>query len=92
MELGVFHSLQAPGAFGVTPARVYGEALEQIPHAEALGISHAWLTEHHFWYDGYCPNLLPVLAAIARRHRARQREPAPAHLVEQLGRRSLVRS
>jgi len=67
VELGVFHSLQAPDAFGVTPARVYGEALEQIQHAEALGISHAWLTEHHFMDDGYCPSPMIAAATIAGR-------------------------
>lgn len=67
MELGVFHSLQAPAAFGVTPERVYGEALEHIQHAEGVGFAHAWLTEHHFMDDGYCPSPMIAAATIAGR-------------------------
>lgn len=67
MELGVFHSLQAPPEFGATPGRVYGEALDQIVRAEELGFSQAWLTEHHFMDDGYCPSPMIAAAAIAGR-------------------------
>ena len=69
MDLAVFHSLQAPEMFGVTPAQVYGEAIEHIQHAEALGFAQAWLTEHHFMDDGYCPSPMIAAATIAGRTR-----------------------
>ena len=67
MDLAVFHSLQAPEMFGVTPAQVYGEAIEHIQHAEALGFAQAWLTEHHFTDDWNGSSILPIAAAIAAR-------------------------
>jgi len=46
---------------------MYDEILKHAVEAERLGFDGFALTEHHFWYDGYCPSLMPVLAAIARR-------------------------
>ncbi len=48
-------------------ADLYREMLEDALVAEQLGFSHFWLTEHHFWYDGYCPSLLVAAAAVAAR-------------------------
>src|SRR5207249_1889740 len=31
--------------------------------AERLGLHSVWLSEHHFWYDGWCP--APLVAAGA---------------------------
>jgi alkanesulfonate monooxygenase SsuD/methylene tetrahydromethanopterin reductase-like flavin-dependent oxidoreductase (luciferase family) len=41
--------------------------MDHAMEAERLGFDGFALTEHHFWYDGYCPSLLPVLAGIAQR-------------------------
>jgi alkanesulfonate monooxygenase SsuD/methylene tetrahydromethanopterin reductase-like flavin-dependent oxidoreductase (luciferase family) len=46
---------------------MYNEVLRHAVEAERMGFDGFALTEHHFWYDGYCPSLMPVLAAIARR-------------------------
>ena len=46
-------------------ARLYEEMLEDACWAEELGFDSIWLTEHHFWYDGYCPSLLEAAAAMA---------------------------
>jgi alkanesulfonate monooxygenase SsuD/methylene tetrahydromethanopterin reductase-like flavin-dependent oxidoreductase (luciferase family) len=32
--------------------------------AEELGFHSLWLSEHHFWYDGWCPSLLVAGAAV----------------------------
>lgn len=45
----------------------YAETLEQIEQAEAWGIDHVWLSEHHFFEDGYLPQTLTMAAAIAAR-------------------------
>jgi alkanesulfonate monooxygenase SsuD/methylene tetrahydromethanopterin reductase-like flavin-dependent oxidoreductase (luciferase family) len=44
-------------------ARAYREYLEDARLADELGYDSLWLSEHHFYYDGYCPALLPVAAA-----------------------------
>jgi alkanesulfonate monooxygenase SsuD/methylene tetrahydromethanopterin reductase-like flavin-dependent oxidoreductase (luciferase family) len=31
---------------------------------EGLGYDELWLSEHHFFYDGYCPALLPAAASV----------------------------
>ncbi len=46
---------------------LYREMVEDALWAEELGFSHFWLTEHHFWYDGYCPSVLTAAAAVAAR-------------------------
>lgn len=61
------YGMQSPRVHPRAWSGLYGEVVEHAERAEALGFDSFWLTEHHFWYDGYCPSLLPVLAAIARR-------------------------
>ncbi len=64
--LGLY-GMQSPRVHPRSWAGLYDEVVEHAVFAEEVGFDSFWLTEHHFWYDGYCPNLLPVLAAIARR-------------------------
>ena len=42
---------------------LYQELLEDACRAEEVGLHSLWLSEHHFFYDGYCPALLPAAAA-----------------------------
>ena len=44
---------------------LYQEMIEDCQYAEELGFHSLWLTEHHFWYDGYCPSLVVGLGALA---------------------------
>jgi alkanesulfonate monooxygenase SsuD/methylene tetrahydromethanopterin reductase-like flavin-dependent oxidoreductase (luciferase family) len=44
---------------------LYQEMIEDCQYAEQLGFHSLWLTEHHFWYDGYCPSLVVGLGALA---------------------------
>jgi alkanesulfonate monooxygenase SsuD/methylene tetrahydromethanopterin reductase-like flavin-dependent oxidoreductase (luciferase family) len=43
--------------------RAYREFLDDARLADDLGYHSLWLSEHHFFYDGYCPALLPAAAA-----------------------------
>lgn len=42
---------------------LYRELQDDARLAEALGFHSLWLSEHHFWYDGWCPSLLVAGAA-----------------------------
>ena len=44
--------------------RAYRELREYALLMEELGYDELWLSEHHFFYDGYCPALLPAAAAV----------------------------
>jgi alkanesulfonate monooxygenase SsuD/methylene tetrahydromethanopterin reductase-like flavin-dependent oxidoreductase (luciferase family) len=37
---------------------LYRELQDDARLAEELGFHSLWLSEHHFWYDGWCPSLL----------------------------------
>lgn len=66
--LGLY-GMQSPRTYPRSFDWMYREVIHHAIEAERLGFDGFALTEHHFWYDGYCPSLLPVLGAIARRTR-----------------------
>ena len=41
-----------------TTDEIYEEHINQAKVAEELGYDTVWLTEHHFWEDGWCPALI----------------------------------
>jgi alkanesulfonate monooxygenase SsuD/methylene tetrahydromethanopterin reductase-like flavin-dependent oxidoreductase (luciferase family) len=43
---------------------LYRELVEDARLAERLGLQSLWLSEHHAWYDGWCPSLLVAAAAV----------------------------
>ena len=63
MKFGLFHSVQLPNP--TDQERYYREALEQVLHAERLGYSSVWFTEHHFTRHGIASATLSVLAYLA---------------------------
>jgi len=50
-----------------TDVELYADALELVELAETQGFDSAWLTEHHFFDDGYMSSLLTTAAAMAAR-------------------------
>lgn len=41
----------------------YQDLLDDARLAERVGVHSLWLSEHHGYYDGYCPALLPAASA-----------------------------
>jgi alkanesulfonate monooxygenase SsuD/methylene tetrahydromethanopterin reductase-like flavin-dependent oxidoreductase (luciferase family) len=67
MELGLLLDLRNPAPWRRPWPDVYRRALDQVVAAEQCGAGSVWLTEHHFFDDGYLPQPLVVAAAIAAR-------------------------
>jgi alkanesulfonate monooxygenase SsuD/methylene tetrahydromethanopterin reductase-like flavin-dependent oxidoreductase (luciferase family) len=67
LELGLLLDLRNPAPWRRPWASHYRRALELVVTAEQLGAGSVWLTEHHFFDDGYLPQPLTVAAAIAAR-------------------------
>ncbi|MEM7008527.1 MAG: LLM class flavin-dependent oxidoreductase [Thermodesulfobacteriota bacterium] len=68
MKFGVgYYTMQSPPHNKRSHKELYGEMLEEISMADQMGFDSAWLSEHHFLEDGYCPSLLLTAAAIAAR-------------------------
>jgi alkanesulfonate monooxygenase SsuD/methylene tetrahydromethanopterin reductase-like flavin-dependent oxidoreductase (luciferase family) len=49
--------------------KLYADLLEDAALAESLGFDSVWLSEHHFWFDGYCPADIAAAGAILGRTR-----------------------
>ena len=63
MRLGVgLWCLQSTSARPRNHQRAYAELIEDAQVAERCGFESLWLSEHHFFYDGYCPALLTAAA------------------------------
>ena len=69
MELGIYLDLRNPPAWRRPWADHYARSLEWIEEAERLGADSVWLSEHHFFEDGYLPQPLTYAAAVAARTR-----------------------
>jgi len=67
VDVGVgIWSLQSTKAGPRHFSYLYRELMEDAQFVDELRtISTIWQTEHHFWYDGYCPSLLTVAGGIA---------------------------
>ena len=67
MKLGLFLDMRNPARWERSNAEHYGTMLDRVARAEELGANSVWLTEHHFFEDGYLPQPLTLAAAIAAR-------------------------
>jgi len=50
---------------GRDDATLYAQAIELARQVEAAGLDSIWVSEHHFWDDGYLASSLPLLSAMA---------------------------
>jgi alkanesulfonate monooxygenase SsuD/methylene tetrahydromethanopterin reductase-like flavin-dependent oxidoreductase (luciferase family) len=65
MRFGVgLFSLQCTAMLPEHWAGAYRGMREYATLMEELGYDELWLSEHHFFYDGYCPALLPAAASV----------------------------
>jgi alkanesulfonate monooxygenase SsuD/methylene tetrahydromethanopterin reductase-like flavin-dependent oxidoreductase (luciferase family) len=65
MRFGVgLFSLQCTAMQPTHWAAAYSDMREHAALMEELGYDELWLSEHHFFYDGYCPALLPAAASV----------------------------
>lgn len=68
MKFGIgYYSLQSPPHNPTPHRKLYSDMLKEIETADQMGFDSAWLSEHHFLDDGYCPSLLTTASAIAAR-------------------------
>ncbi|MEM9562395.1 MAG: LLM class flavin-dependent oxidoreductase [Actinomycetota bacterium] len=64
MRIGVgLWCLQSTATAPRSFTAAYQELLDDARLAERVGIDSLWLSEHHRYYDGYCPALLPAASA-----------------------------
>jgi alkanesulfonate monooxygenase SsuD/methylene tetrahydromethanopterin reductase-like flavin-dependent oxidoreductase (luciferase family) len=66
LGLGIF-SLQSVPRHPDHHARIYRNLIDDAQLAESLGFESLWLSEHHFWFDGYCPADLAVAGSVLSR-------------------------
>lgn len=90
-KLGVFFDLRNPSGWRRPWAEHYERSIEIAVEAERLGAASAWVSEHHLFEDGYMPQPLTFLAALAARTERMRLGTAivvaplrhPRHLAEQ---------
>jgi alkanesulfonate monooxygenase SsuD/methylene tetrahydromethanopterin reductase-like flavin-dependent oxidoreductase (luciferase family) len=56
--------LQSTAAVPRHHVHAYRQLREDARLVESLGFDSVWLSEHHFFYDGYCPAVLPAAAGV----------------------------
>ncbi|MCH2170833.1 LLM class flavin-dependent oxidoreductase [Myxococcota bacterium] len=69
MQIGLYFDLRNPEAWRVPWSDFYAKSLQWVEEAEHHGADSVWVTEHHFFEDGYLPRPLTFAAAIAARTR-----------------------
>lgn len=67
MKLGLFLDMRNPAPWRRPWNEHYRRTLDRVVWAESLGADSVWLTEHHFFDDGYLPQPLTLAAAVAAR-------------------------
>ena len=62
--IGLF-GMQTHQELPYTHPEIYKNTLEQVKLAEKVNFESAWISEHHFLDDGYCPSPAVTAAAMA---------------------------
>lgn len=62
--IGLF-GMQTHEDLPYTHPELYSNTLEQVKLAEKVNFDSAWISEHHFLDDGYCPSPAVMAAAMA---------------------------
>lgn len=62
--IGLF-SMQTHEELSYSHPELYKNTLEQVQLAEDVGFNSAWISEHHFLEDGYCPSPAVIAGALA---------------------------
>lgn len=66
MKFGVgLFGMQTHQELPYTHSQIYKNTLEQVKLAEKAKFDSAWISEHHFLDDGYCPSPAVMAAAMA---------------------------
>jgi alkanesulfonate monooxygenase SsuD/methylene tetrahydromethanopterin reductase-like flavin-dependent oxidoreductase (luciferase family) len=77
LRIAVLHHLEGDTEEGWPSSRAYGEIVEQVRAAEALGYEAVWFAEHHFSATkGRAPNPLLLIARAAAETRRVRLGPA----------------
>jgi len=81
IEIGLgLWSMQSTAFVPASWTQQYGRLADEARFVEALGYDGMWFAEHHFWYDGWCPQ--PVIAAsVAAAATTRLRVGTAMHLL-----------
>jgi alkanesulfonate monooxygenase SsuD/methylene tetrahydromethanopterin reductase-like flavin-dependent oxidoreductase (luciferase family) len=69
VRLGLYLDMRNPPRWRRPWADHYARWLELVEEADRLGVDSVWLSEHHFFEDGYLSQPLAFAAAIAARTR-----------------------
>lgn len=67
MDVGIYLDGRNPPQWERPWPEHYARTLELVQEADRLGAASVWLSEHHFFEDGYLPQPLTFAAAIAAR-------------------------
>jgi alkanesulfonate monooxygenase SsuD/methylene tetrahydromethanopterin reductase-like flavin-dependent oxidoreductase (luciferase family) len=67
MRIGIYFDLRNPPGWKRPWVDHYRALLDLAVEAERLGCGSIWLSEHHFFEDGYLPQPLTFAAAVAAR-------------------------
>lgn len=67
MKIGMYLDARNPPQWRRPWSAHYERLIEWTVEAERRGLGSVWLSEHHFFEDGYLPQPLTLAAAIAAR-------------------------
>jgi alkanesulfonate monooxygenase SsuD/methylene tetrahydromethanopterin reductase-like flavin-dependent oxidoreductase (luciferase family) len=67
LKIGLYYDLRNPPQWRRPWSEFYARSLELVEEADRLGADSVWLSEHHFFEDGYLPQTLTFAAAVAAR-------------------------